>query len=726
MYASPYNRNKLVDAIFFWFTIISTKVTKTVSGNLVQELFNQNVIMETANFERQQKTLLECGMNLNSWVLGKRKGIYRVGVLAIRGFEAAFEEFNSTFSDFLSASAGASFDPPIRFEVKPLDFNSIFKAAEVSEVDFIYVNPSAYSCIESEFGANSLVSQISLRKVGGKYYNLTQFGGVIIARADSDIHTITDIRDKSVACASINGLGSGQAQFRLMQQFGLSYINDPKQVVFTSNQRKVVNGVLDGKFDIGFVRTDQIEKTNDKYGNAIDSSLLKIIEPQENLYSDGVHFPFPSSTELYAEWNVAALTHVAEDVSAAVQNAMLNLASHAEVGAAFTQCYSDCITNSSTFPSQNDCKNQCDLKISTMNIRCDTNIPLALLAHQAKIDGKYSGWRTTLSYMELRNMQEEISFIQKNRTTGKMQCRRSSDIYNVVSCPPGHFKKTKEDVLNGCADVNLECPKDFQCICRPCVRAFDVDVAPYGVEKGCAKMSNCGSVEQTKEILFRAIDNKKRNSSTMKVKIHEGRTSRDILARPISFSNPFEYEFVVKGNEVGIQILEILLDDEQIPESPLRLEVTPRDCVSDTNDGQRTADFDGNCICVASAWEIGGSCVALSILLPFILLPIFTAMIIALYFFLDIKKRKTSASWANRTSEILFDDTHELNKRGKYGLVMLGEYRGKQVVVKRVIAPHVRGKNIDPLRSYGKDESINEEDDDDYSSFNNVNTHVIL
>lgn len=74
-----------------------------------------------------------------------KKDVYTVGVLAIRGYEAANNEFNKTFGDYLTATAGQMFDPPIRFEMKPLNFLLLFSDVEDQAVDFIYVNPSAFS-----------------------------------------------------------------------------------------------------------------------------------------------------------------------------------------------------------------------------------------------------------------------------------------------------------------------------------------------------------------------------------------------------------------------------------------------------------------------------------------------------------------------------------------------------------------------------------------------------
>lgn len=101
---------------------------------------------------------------------------------------------------------------------------------------------------------------------------------------------------------------------------------DPRQVVFTGNQVRllafdfrseecpqhsahlagplslppeqfdVVNGVLDGQFDVGFVRTDTIERTVDAYGNPINPDNFKVIEPKIFVLDDGNLFPFLHST----------------------------------------------------------------------------------------------------------------------------------------------------------------------------------------------------------------------------------------------------------------------------------------------------------------------------------------------------------------------------------------------------------------------------------------------
>lgn len=171
------------------------------------------------------------------------KAVYRVGVLAIRGIDQAYADFNQTFATYLTETAGKQFDPPINFEIVPSLPGLAPDTFRKDVVDFVFVNPSIFSCIESEVGANSLATFISRRQVNGQVYNLEQFGGVIFAKAgNNQVRDIQDIRGKRVGCVSITGLGSGQMQFRALRNKGMHHLQDPKQVLFMSSQNNVVNG----------------------------------------------------------------------------------------------------------------------------------------------------------------------------------------------------------------------------------------------------------------------------------------------------------------------------------------------------------------------------------------------------------------------------------------------------------------------------------------------------
>jgi hypothetical protein len=190
----------------------------------------------------------------------------------------------------------------------------------------------------------------------------------------------------------------------------------------------------------------------------VNLTEFKIIDPRP--HDDGDDFPFERSTDLYPEWNIAALQHVPEDVSRHVQEAMLALADHAAVGLKVRDCVAandEAYCDSLDFPHS-----------FVQDARCDTTAVVAEKAVQAMEDGKYSSWTTTLSYMQLRTMQEATGFIQLVKETNTWRCSRSEEIYDAIACPADYVKKSPADVKNGCAAQGLKCDEGFQCICQPC------------------------------------------------------------------------------------------------------------------------------------------------------------------------------------------------------------------------------------------------------------------
>jgi hypothetical protein len=118
---------------------------------------------------------------------------------------------------------------------------------------------------------------------------------------------------------------------------------------------------------------------------------------------------------------------------------------------------------------------------------------------------------------------------------------------------------------------------------------FEVSISPWisnGVEvgenvtldDGCGKMTLCGTVEQSKEILFRAFDNRLRDNATVTALVHLGQEDRDL---PITQVEPYLYEFGFSHSERGVAIVEVFFDGVQIPASPVRVEVAARNCDTD-------------------------------------------------------------------------------------------------------------------------------------------------
>lgn len=178
---------------------------------------------------------------------------------------------------------------------------------------------------------------------------------------------------------------------------------------------------------------------------------------------------------MYPEWNIAALSHVPDDVSKEVQAAMLAIAEHGMIDKRYIGCLerynstdeeneSYC-SNPERFPSDYTETGNAD------DARCDTTPHIAKLAVQAMSKGKYSAFTSTLSYMSLRNMQQEIGFIEPSEDDmGKWHCLRSNELYDSVVCPKGQIKKSKADFETSCELQGLSCniDEDYECICQPC------------------------------------------------------------------------------------------------------------------------------------------------------------------------------------------------------------------------------------------------------------------
>jgi hypothetical protein len=94
-------------------------------------------------------------------------------------------------------------------------------------------------------------------------------------------------------------------------------------------------------------------------------------------------------------------------------------------------------------------------------------------------------------------------------------------------------------------------------------------------DNGCDKMSLCATVEQTKEIVFHAVDNRQRDNATVTALMHLSREEIYLSVRQVE---PFLYEFSFSSYERGVEILEVFVNGIQIPESPVRVQVISRDC----------------------------------------------------------------------------------------------------------------------------------------------------
>jgi ABC transporter, phosphonate, periplasmic substrate-binding protein len=559
--------------------------------------------------------------------------------------------------------------------------------------------------LEAEIHANSLVSQISRREVNGAVYNLTEFGGVIFTRSDNEaINDIVDLKGKRIGVVSIAGLGSGQMQFRELQRARLHHLQDPKQVIFMENQDKIVNAVLRGEIDVGFVRTDQLEQTTDDLtGELADLSIVKLIGGQQRVLQNGEPFPFKSSTPLYPEWNLGSLPDVDTHVANAVSASLLELANHASVGVPLQTCLE---LRNCTDTDDAGCVDECFASIDPAFFKnCETTSTTALLAANAMKMGEYAGWRSSLSYIELFMMQLEIGFTRKVEG-GAHRCIRTSELADAVTCPVGYTKLSNEEIEKTCEVAGLDC-YGYSCVCSPCSEESVVEFFPVSLanskdanstnslsaaeEAGCEKFSYCGKVPQGSIITYHAVDHMQRLDTTFTASLLSNDQTVTIPMRRLSFVGPerFVHELVFDASNQpqGVILVAIYADTEQIPESPFRMQVVEYDCAAETGSSLYVSDGNGECVCISSAVEIGGNCVSLKVLLPSIIVPSIVLAILLFLCYKAEKRRRADAVWKVAPEELQFDEPPRVIGRGSFGLVLLAEYKNKKVAVKRVLPP---------------------------------------
>ena len=164
---------------------------------------------------------------------------------------------------------------------------------------------------------------------------------------------------------------------------------------------------MEGKWDVGFVRTGQVERTIDpETGELVDPGLFKVLDPRIFVLDEGEIFPYLHSTPVFPEWPLYVREGVSRVVTEEVSVAMINFEYHYLVGDAIEICREQANTT--------DDMELCDTMPPAYfdpKARCDTTRELAELALQAGNAGYHQGFRPPRSYYAVRTMQQDAGFI---------------------------------------------------------------------------------------------------------------------------------------------------------------------------------------------------------------------------------------------------------------------------------------------------------------------------
>lgn len=77
------------------------------------------------------------------------KSHYRVGIYSSESDEVVYRMYNVTFAQYLTATAGRRFNPPVTFDIVPVGLDSLAHMAEKEEVDFFFSSSAVFRYVKA-------------------------------------------------------------------------------------------------------------------------------------------------------------------------------------------------------------------------------------------------------------------------------------------------------------------------------------------------------------------------------------------------------------------------------------------------------------------------------------------------------------------------------------------------------------------------------------------------
>jgi phosphonate transport system substrate-binding protein len=182
--------------------------------------------------------------------------------------------------------------------VIPRDFDAFKVAARAGQIDIGFANPLIYVQLKKELLLDPL-ALASEAKAGSR------FRGVIIARKDSTIHTIRDLKGRSILFVDKSSAGGYIFQLMALKRAGLDVEKDLITLPFAKKHDVVVEAVFNGAADAGCLREDDLEKQK----SSLDLSQLRIV----------------AYTDYYPNWPLFAAPTLRKEFSEKVKTALLKL-----------------------------------------------------------------------------------------------------------------------------------------------------------------------------------------------------------------------------------------------------------------------------------------------------------------------------------------------------------------------------------------------------------------
>lgn len=181
--------------------------------------------------------------------------------------------------------------------VIPKDFDAFKESVKAGQVDIGFANPLIYVQLKKDSNLSPLALAVEAK--GGK-----KFRGIIIARADSGINKIQDLKGKKLVFVEKDSAAGYIFQMLQLNKAGLTQ-KDFITLPFAMKHDKVTMAVFNREADAGAIREDDLEKMKNK----VDLTKIKIV----------------AYTDYYPNWPLFGTSKMNHNAAAKVKAALLKL-----------------------------------------------------------------------------------------------------------------------------------------------------------------------------------------------------------------------------------------------------------------------------------------------------------------------------------------------------------------------------------------------------------------
>ncbi len=199
----------------------------------------------------------------------------------------------SPLAEYLSKETGEKVSLVI-----PKDFDAFKAAVKAGQVDLGFANSLIYVQLKKDAAIDPLA--VSAEKKAG-----TKFRGIIIARKDSGIEKVQDLKGRKLIFVEADSAAGYVFQMLLLSKAGLDVHKDFTTLPFAKKHDNVTMAVFNKAADAGGIREDDLDKMKDK----VDLSQIKIV----------------AYTDYFPNWPMFAMSKLNKSTAAKIQSALLKL-----------------------------------------------------------------------------------------------------------------------------------------------------------------------------------------------------------------------------------------------------------------------------------------------------------------------------------------------------------------------------------------------------------------